>query len=373
MRGQIIEKSKGVFLVRIQTRNNGKRESLFSQTVKGKKSDADKLLTKKLAELDSGILVKDEKQTLNEYLDFWIETVAKNRVRENTLESYNRMLDLNVRPLLGKRRLSSIKPHDIQRIYTAILERGLMARSVEYTNAVLSSAFKQAVKWQMLHSNPCDAVDLPKKQRAEMKAFSPKQAALFLQAAKESKHYVLLTFALVTGMRPSEYLALRWSDLDLQKGTATVQRSVTQRPGGGFVFGETKTKRSRRTIPLPESLVKELKHYRAAQLEQKLKLGEAYQKLDLVFANSIGCPISYKNVDLNYFKPVLKKAGLEGFRLYDLRHSCATLLLAAGENPKVVAERLGHSTIVLTLDTYSHVLPDMQRAATEKLERILNF
>ncbi|HEX9929420.1 MAG TPA: site-specific integrase [Pyrinomonadaceae bacterium] len=140
---------------------------------------------------------------------------------------------------------------------------------------------------------------------------------------------------------------------------------------GGFRFGETKTKRSRRTIPLPQTLVKDLQKYRVAQLEHKLKLGEVYQDLDLVFATELGTPVAYKNLDFRHFKPTLKCAGLEGFRLYDLRHTCATLLLSAGENPKVVAERLGHSSIVLTLDTYSHVLPDMQQAATEKLEKML--
>lgn len=373
MRGQIIEKSKGVFLVRIESRNNKKRETMFSRTVRGKRSDADKLLTEKLAELDKGTFVKDSKQTLNEYLDFWLENVARTRVRGNTFEGYKRMLDLNVKPLLGERRLSSIKPADIQTIYTAILERGLAARSVEHTNAVLSSALKQAVRLQLLNSNPCAAVDLPKKQRAEMKAMSPEQASQFLKAAKEDVRGIILSFALITGMRPSEYLALRWSDLNLKNGTATVQRAVTLIEGGGFRFGETKTKRSRRTIPLPQSLVKDLQKYRVAQLEHKLKIGEAYQDYDLVFATEFGTPIAYKNLDFRHLKPTLKRAGLgnEGFVLYSLRHTCATLLLSAGENPKVVAERLGHSSIVLTLDTYSHVLPDMQQAATEKLERML--
>lgn len=371
MRGQIIEKSKGVWLVRVQSRlADGKRKSISKQ-IRGTKKDAEKFLTKWLREIDSGTFVEPSNQTLNSYLDAWLETVAKPRVRANTLENYNRMLDRHVRPLLGERVLSTIKPRDVQNIYTLILEKGLKPRSVENTNAVLSSAFKQAVKWNLLNSNPCDAVDLPKKQRAEMKAFSPEQAAKFLKAAKTDKQAVALTFALITGMRPSEYLALRWSDLDLKKGTAIVQRSVTPTTGGGFTFGETKTKKSRRTIPLPQTLIKDLQRHRITQLEQKLKLGEAYQNLDLVFATDIGTPFSYKNLDGRHFKPVLKAANLTGFRLYDLRHSCATLLLSEGVNPKVVAERLGHSTIVLTLDTYSHVLPDMQEAATEKLEKIL--
>lgn len=371
MRGQIIKKKDGVWLIRIQQRlSNGKRKS-FSKQIHGTKKMANQALTGWLRELDTGIFVEPSNQTLNDFLDTWLETVARPRVRANTFEGYERMLRLNVNPLIGEMILSAVKPSDIQMIYNAILQKGLTARSVELTNAVLSNALKQAVKWQMINFNPCDAVDLPKKRRAEMKAFSPKQAAQFLEAAKNDKQGTVLKFALITGMRPSEYLALRWSDIDLQKGTATVRRSVTPRTGGGFHFGEPKTKQSRRTIPLPVSLIKELQRHRIIQLEQKMKLGEAYENLDLVFPTDIGTPQSYKNLDKRHYKPILEAANLEGFRLYDLRHSTATLLLSEGVNPKIVAERLGHSTIVLTLDTYSHVLPGMQEAATEKLERIL--
>ena len=369
-RGQIIEKAKGVWLVRVESRIDGKRKS-NAKTVHGTKRDAEKFLTAWLRDMDKGMFVEPSNQTLNSYLDKWLETVAKPRLRTNTFESYSQTLDRNVRPFLGERALSSIRPNDVQGIYTLILEKGLKARSVEYTNAILSSALKQAVKWQILNFNPCSAVDLPKKQRAEMKAFSPDESKRFLSAAKDDERAVCLTFALLTGMRPSEYLALRWSDVDLKKGAAVVQRSVTRAKGGGFNFGETKTARSRRTVPLPQTLIKDLQHHRRKQLEQKLRLGAVYQDQDLVFPTELGTPLAYSNLDRRHFKPVCKRAELHGFRLYDLRHSCATLLLGVGENPKVVAERLGHSTIVLTLDTYSHVLPDMQQAATDKLEKLL--
>ena len=369
-RGQIIEKSKGVWLVRVESRTNGKRKSLSKQ-VRGTKKEAEKFLTNWLREMDTGTFVEPSNQSLGEYLETWLETVAKTRVRGNTFEGYARVLRRNVVPVIGDKMLSAVRATDIQKVYNKILERGLKARSVELTNAVLSSAMQQAVKWQLINSNPCDAVDLPQKQRTEMKAFSPEQAARFLKACKDDKQGTILVFALLTGMRPSEYLGLRWSDIDLTKGTAIVQRSVTRQKGGGFYFGETKTKQSRRTIPLPASLVKELTAWRRKQLEQKMRLGSSYQNQDLVFPTELGTPLAYSNLDFRHFKPVCEQAGLKGFRLYDLRHSCATLLLSQNENPKVVAERLGHSTIVLTLDTYSHVLPDMQQAASDKLEKLL--
>ena len=178
---------------------------------------------------------------------------------------------------------------------------------------------------------------------------------------------------MVSGMRPEEYLGLQWKDIDFENGSATVQRAlVWNRKGGGWSLQEPKTSKSRRNVPLPSSVLSELKIRRKKQLEERLRLGQAYQNNDFIFATEIGTPILTSNLMRRHFKPILKEAKLsEKIRLYDLRHSCATLLLAEGENPKVVSERLGHATIVLTLDTYSHVLPSMQQSATNKLENLL--
>jgi integrase len=141
--------------------------------------------------------------------------------------------------------------------------------------------------------------------------------------------------------------------------------------GGGWYFKEPKTPQSRRSIPIPRHLASQLKHHRSKQLEQRLKAGETYQNHDLVFATSLGTPLSIRNIERRHFKPILENAELPDIRLYDLRHSCATLLFSAGENAKVVSERLGHSSTAFTQDTYVHVLPSMQKEATKKLEGIL--
>lgn len=153
----------------------------------------------------------------------------------------------------------------------------------------------------------------------------------------------------------------------------TVQRAlIWRRKGGGWYFGEPKTSRSRRSIPLPASVVKALAEHKRHQLEERMKTGAEYQNRDIVFATSKGGPLDRRYISRRNFKQILVCAKLPAsFRLYDLRHSCATLLLAANENPKIVSERLGHSSVVITLDTYSHVLPSMQRAASEKIENML--
>lgn len=171
-------------------------------------------------------------------------------------------------------------------------------------------------------------------------------------------------------MRPEEYLALQWSDIDFERGTVQVKRALV-RHKKSWSFENPKTARSRRTVFLPAPLLKRLYAHKRQQAAARLKLGALWQAYDLVFCGEQGTPHSIPNLTYRYFRPILTEAKLPRIRLYDLRHTCATLLLIAEENPKVVSERLGHSTIVLTLDTYSHVLPTMQQNATSKLEKML--
>jgi integrase len=224
----------------------------------------------------------------------------------------------------------------------------------------------------MLARNPCESVELPRKAGKEMQSLTPAEASSFLKEAASDRWFALFVLALATGLRPSEYFGLKWSILILKRGFITVQRSLIWRSckSGDWYFGEPKTPRSRRR--LPASVVRALSTHRRQQAEERLKAGSIYQNLDLAFATSEGQPLIRLNVVQKHFKPILKRAKLsETLRLYDLRHTCATLLLSANENPKVVSERLGHSSIILTMDVYSHVLPDMQQGASDKLESIL--
>jgi integrase len=374
MAGQIVKRGEKTWIVRIfQGRDENGKRRYVNKTIHGTKKSAEKYLTAKLRDKDLGINIEPASESLDKYLEKWLESVVRSRVREATFDDYKYLLDRYVSPSLGAIKLCDIRSIDIQKVYGDMLgEKELSARTVRMTHAVLSSAMKQAVRWHMLPRNPCEFVDLPRMARKEMQALSPEDASRFLEAAREDKLGIVLSFALATGMRPEEYLALKWSDLDLHAGNVTVRRTLVWRKGGGWYFGEPKTSRSRRTMPIPRSLVAELADHRRKQAESRLKKGADYQNNDLLFASGEGTPILLRNLVRRHFQPLLTRAKLSPtLRLYDLRHSCATLLLSAGENPKVVSERLGHASIVLTLDTYSHVLPSMQQAATEKLERIL--
>ncbi len=253
-----------------------------------------------------------------------------------------------------------------------MLERGLSPRTVRYAHAILSMALRKAVEFNYIVRNPCEFTELPKEIKEETKAMSPSQASEFLSHAQNDRLGLVFEFAMISGMRPEEYLALRWSDIDFVNRTAKVQRALVWLKGG-YKMSEPKTKKSRRNIPLPNDLMLKLKEHKKQQLEHRFKLSESYEKLDLVFATEMGTPIHYRNLTQRHYEKIIKKAGLEGggFVLYSLRHTCATLLLASGENPKVVADRLGHTSVKMTLDTYSHVLPDMQRSASDKLGAML--
>lgn len=374
MAGQIIRRGDKKWLVRIfQGRDeNGKRQYL-NKTVRGTKKDAEKYLTAKLRDKDLGFSIEPAAESVNEYLDKWLDVCAKPRVRTRTFDDYTSLLKRYVRDPLGAIRLSDLRPVHIQRLYRSMQDNGLSARVIRYTHAVLSSSLTQAVKWDMLFRNPASVVDLPRLARKEMKAMTPEEASTFLATVRDTRMSALFIFALTTGMRPQEYLALKWSDVDLKKGTSTVRRAIvwSQKKGIGWHFDEPKTSRSRRTIPLPASTVRALMDHKRRQGEERLRVGSEWQDHGLVFTTKFGNPIDIPTLTKQWFKPALVKAELPAFRLYDLRHTHATLLLSNGENPKVASERLGHSTIVLTLDTYSHVLPDMQKEAADRIEELM--
>ena len=344
--------------------------SFTTKRFTARKKDAQRYLNAVLRELDLGTFVEPSAQILSQYVDHWLQAAARPRVSPRTADGYEALLRRYVLPTLGLKKLSDIKALEIQQIYAGMLERKLSARIVRHAHSALQNALKQAVKWGMLSRNPAELVELPKVSRCERRVLSPEEAIRFLQVATECPRGLIFAFALLSGMRPEEYLALQWRDLDFVRGTVIVQRALVRHKGTGS-FTETKTARSRRMIPLPMSLLQQLRQHKRQQAEDRLKAGNLWQVHDLIFCSEIGTPLAIPSLTYRYFRPLLALAELPQIRLYDLRHSHATLLLVAEEHPKIVSERLGHASITLTLDTYSHVLPSMQKRATERLEELL--
>ncbi len=372
MAGQITKRGENTWYVRIFLGRDAKgKRKYFNKTIHGTKKDAQKYLTAKTREKDLGVFVEPASIPLNDFLDRWLSEIAQNKLRARTFDNYESLLNCHVRKILGAKRLSDIQAYEIQKLYNDMKKANYSPKTIRHVHNVLSPVFKQAMKWKMLIQNPCDICELPRMEKPEMMYFTPEETTKFLDAAKDDKFYAVFLLAIETGMRPEEYLGLQWKDVDFENGAISVRRALVVKKGGGFIFTEPKTKKSRRSIPISKSAINALKNYRRNQLEEKLKLGADYENYDLVFASEIGTPLLHGNLLRRHFKPIRDKAGLPKIRLYDLRHTTATLLLSAGENPKVVSERLGHASIVLTLDTYSHVLPTMQKTATDKIEKLM--
>ncbi len=326
--GQIVRRGARTWLVRVYNGRDPetRKRRYLNQTVYGGLRDAQAHLNKMLGERDRGRNLESSKQSLNQFLDRWLELCAKPRLRAKSFRDYEGLLRRYVRPTLGVKMLATVSAIDIQALYRDLLDRNLSARSIRYTHAVLRSAFKQAVRWNLLLGNPADAVDLPRRHRRAVGVLSVQEARMFVKAIAGHTYEGLLALAMTTGMRPSEYLALTWNDIDLDRGAVSVARSLEWRKGG-WQFADTKRPRSRRVVKLQAWVVSALRKHRAKQRQLS---GD-----DLVFRALRGGPIRESHFVQRYFKPLLKAAGLPSIRLYDLRHTAATISLAAGVSPKV--------------------------------------
>jgi integrase len=319
-----------------------------------------------------GVFVEPSRVTFAVLMDEWLETVRP-RVSPRTADGYQGVLDRYVKPVLGTKRVNQIETRDIQRIYAGMqTQNALSATVVRHTHSALRMALEQAVEWALIVRNPAESLKrkLPKKVEVERRVLDEEEAGRFLEACASKPQGLIFEFALLSGMRPEEFLALQWRDLDFERGTAQVRRALV-RHKKKWSFDPPKTKGSRRSVSLPSTLMRKLASHKRAQGEHRLKVGSEWEAHDLVFCGEFGTPHSIPNLTYRYFRPILVKAKLPQIRLYDLRHSHATLLLSADEHIKIVSERLGHSTTRLTLDTYSHVLKSMQEKTSSKLEGML--
>ena len=251
-----------------------------------------------------------------------------------------------------------------------MLKAGTSVSNVRYAHVVLHVVLDAAVRVGLTSRNVADNVDVPRLRRREMTPFTEEQARAFLAACIGHPYEALFVLALATGMRRGELLALKWDDIDFDNASLQVQRTL-QKTLRGYVFAKPKTTRSRRRIALSATVLAALKRHRVQQAETRLKLGDAWTELDLVFPSALGRMYEPSNFVRYQFKPIIKRTGLPNVRLHDLRHTAATLLLAKGINPKVVSEMLGHSNVSNTLNVYGHVLPHMQQEAADLMDRVL--
>ena len=367
----ITKRGEKTWLVRIYLgRDRHGKRKWYSETVKGSKRDAQRVERAKQAKRDQGVLRQATRATVETYLYRWLEEAAKQKVRARTFASYRQVVEAYILPELGLCRLARLSPLDIQGMVNRLIARGLSSRTVRYAVTVLRMALTQAVRWELLPSSPVQAgsLSLPKREATvTTSALSVEEAHRLFAAAKGTRFEAVWPLAVTSAMRPGEYLALKWEDVNFADGEVSVRRTL--QPAGRFA--EPKTEKSRRTLALPRSTMHALREHKRRQAAEKLAAGAEYTDQGLVFCTALGGPLDYYNFSHYQWLPLLKRAELRHVRLYDLRHTGATLLLQAGENLKVVSERLGHANITLTADVYTHVTKSMQKKAAERLEQAL--
>ena len=375
MRGHIVKRYKNSYTIVLSLGidpSTGKRKQQWV-SVKGTKKDAEKKLAELLHQLDTGTFIKPDKTTLGGFLERWLKDYAWPNLAPRTAEGYENIIQRHLIPSLGNMPLTQLKPEHLQRYYSGKLangrfngEGGLSSQSVRHHHMVLHNALRSAVKWGLLSRNPADAVSPPPVQKREMHTWDEDDVRRFLDAAKETPYYALFYLALFTGMRRSELLALRWRDVDFILSQIYVNRSLHHLRNGNIIFRPPKTTKGRRTVALPPSAILVLKEHHEKQKFDRAMLGTPLTDDDLVFSHLDGKPLLPNTVTHAWIK-VVRRVGLP-IRLHDARHTHASLMLKQGIHPKVVQERLGHSSVQVTLDLYSHVVPGIQEAAAARFD-----
>mgnify|MGYP000382577321 CR=1 FL=1 len=380
MRGHIKKRSKNSWTIVLSLGHDpqtGKKKYLW-HSVKGTKRDAEKVLAELLHQVDTGGFVKPGRLTVATFLERWLLDYVWPLLSPKTAEGYQDIVRRHLIPKLGQIPLTELKPKHIQEFYAKALSSGrldgkggLSPNSVLRYHQCLHSALGSADKWGLVARNVADAVDPPRANKHRLNTVDEDGIKSILQAAQSTPYYALFYCALFTGMRRSELLAIRWCDVDLLMGQISVTRSLHYLRNRTVIFRAPKSVKGRRMVALSPSTCIVLRERRGTQEALYTMMGKRLEDSDLVFSQPDGRPLLPDSVTHAWVK-LVRKVGFDGVRLHDARHTHASLLLKQGIHPKVVQERLGHASIAITLDTYSHVYPGLQEAAALKFDQLLS-
>jgi integrase len=296
-----------------------------------------------------------EQQSLGQYLHDWLQTIKPPTLEYSTWRGYEQYVRLHLAPTLGRIKVAKLTPQHLQQLYADKLTEGRSSTTVHHLHACIHKALEDGLRFGLVQRNVADLVRAPPMRKSAMRAYTPEQVR-----------------TLTSGMREGELLGLQWCDVNLETGLVHIQGTLKVAAAGKRALGKPKTSGSRRKIVLTATAVEALRAHRVRQDAARQHMGIAWHDTDLVFPNTIGNALDPTNFYRYQFKPLLKRAGLPPLRFHDCRHTAATLLLLSGIHLKVVSEMLGHSSVTITLNLYSRVLPDMQKEAMAAMERLLN-
>lgn len=361
--GSIYRRSDGMWVAAVSV--DGKRRVFYGST----RAKANEKLKRAFEDVRNGTLTDPTRLTVGEFLEGWLEDTARPRIRPLTYASYKVNVRHVRRSAVARVPLNKLTPPQVQAFLNRKLADGLSGKTVSYIRQTLRTALNDAVRWNLVPRNVAAVVPAPRKQYKEITPLQPEEIGVLLEAIRDSRHRPLYITALGLGLRQGEVLGLKWSDVDLERGTLRVQRQL-QRFEGKLTISEPKSKQARRALDVPAFVAEALRDQQLRLEDERQFMGERWQEHDFVFPNTFGGPIEAR-VLLRDFRRRLDPVGLAHIRFHDLRHSCATMLLVEGVPPRVVMEILGHSEIRLTMETYSHVIPALRRDAADRIDGAL--
>lgn len=369
--GSIVERADGTWQGRVDLGrgpDGRRRRPAFTGRTRREVQQA---IARAIAERESGFGARpSERLSTAAYLEQWLGKSAPASLRPRTLAGYRSIARRHLVPGIGHVPLAKLNGAHVQELVNQLVAAGASPQTVRNVHAVLRRALGQAVRWGILSRNPAAAVDLPAARGFDVRALGVDDARAVLDAVRGDQLEPLVTLALATGLRQGEALAMRWADVELEAAQLTVRHTL-HRAGGSVFLAEPKTRRSRRTVTLPAFAVTALRRQRDwFQAQQRLLAGSDWQEGGYVFTTARGTPMHGSDVTRRLQRR-LAAAELPRMRFHDLRHGAATLLLAQGVHPRVVMETLGHSTIAVTMNVYSHVVPALQREAADRLDAAL--
>lgn len=376
----IIQRPDGRYMGRFTF--SGERYTLYNLDLKELKKELNNLRY----EVENGLYVKETNMTVDAWFRIWIEDYKKNTVKYGTYIIYNDMYDAHICKVLGKKKLADIRPQHIQNIYNTMSKDGYSQKTIGLVAVVLGGMFKQAYRNQIIRKNPVELVTRPRKQtkKKDLRVMNREEQKIFLKYATDSLYYNVYQVALATGLRSGELRVLEWEDIDFKNRSIHVTGTLKYHKGEGYRKDLPKTATSDRIIPMIDEVYKILKQQRKEQAEMKMKLGTLWCPAagleNLVFTSQYnrkgyGIPIGSAalNDDLKKIIERIRDDGIkfEAITPHTLRHTFATRGLENGIQPKVMQELLGHTSFSMTMDIYSHVLPDTKADEIQKIANIL--
>jgi integrase len=370
--GSIKKSPSGNWELRYYVADQSGNRKRVSTTVKGSKKNAQAKLREVLSAVDNGSYVDKSQETVTQFADRWMHTYVATNCTLRTAKGYQGNVDRYILPAIGRVAVQNLTTGQIQSIYAAMLARGLSRTTVLHVHRVLKQILGYAVKCGVISKNAADGATPPKRAKKQSAMWDVPTIHQFLEGSQDSRYGPIFKFALTTGMRRSEICGLKWDAVDLFNGSLDVAATLQQIRGHGLVTGEPKTERSRRTIKLAPETVELLREVDGEQIWAREKAGPLWKNTGYVFTQADGSPVLPDTLTQE-FRFLVKALELPPLNLHGLRHAFATLGLVGGMAPKTVSEHLGHSSIVITLDLYSHVLPSMQEELVNVVANLLKF